>query len=186
MNWIKCKKSEINNLYCVDNLREDWRVMFSVRDYTPTEEESQREDAPDCECLCSAIKGNPSDWDIKQAVIKAQREYDASDEVNCFYVNGKKAWMDKATRVGLVNSMSVLEAAGKTTYTVWFDNTPYTADINIFKNLIATVELYAMECYAVTERHLVEINNLNTKEDCFNYDISAGYPEKMRFDIPAE
>lgn len=182
MNWIKCKKADIDHMYCVDSLREDWRVMFALKDYVP----ENAEDDSDCMCICGSVKGYPSDWDIKQLVIKAQEEYDKSEEVNSFYVNGKLNWLDKATRVGLANSLSVLESAGKRSYTLWFDNTPYTISIAGLKQLLESVELYAMECNAITRQHLAEIENLRTREDYFHYDITAGYPEKLSFELSAK
>jgi hypothetical protein len=49
----------------------------------------------------------------KNKKIQNIKDYDKSDSVNVFYVNGKSAWLDKATRVGLVNSLNMEKSAGK-------------------------------------------------------------------------
>ena len=39
--------------------------------------------------------------------------YDNSNKVNCFYLGEQPMWFDKATRVGLVNSLNIEKAAGR-------------------------------------------------------------------------
>jgi hypothetical protein len=39
-------------------------------------------------------------------------DYDKSEAVNSFTVNNESMWLDKATRVGLVNSTNVAKANG--------------------------------------------------------------------------
>lgn len=165
----------------MDSLQNIYCIYLSTRDI---EEEKVNNKIFNCECLEVTFYGDePSTATIKQSLINLQKEYDSSDEVNIFYINNQPAWMDKATRVGLMNSMNILEQAGQTQYTVWLNNTPYTADIAMFKQVIAAVELYAMQCYAVTEQHLAEIEQLNSREEYLNYKVHTGYPEKLNFTI---
>ena len=55
----------------------------------------------------------------KTAVLSAIAAYDASDSVNAFMLNGQKVWLDKATRVGLMNSTTIAKAMGQATTTLW-------------------------------------------------------------------
>ena len=46
-------------------------------------------------------------------------KYDTSPSVNSFMLNGQKVWLNKATRVGLMNSTSIAKAMGQATTTLW-------------------------------------------------------------------
>ena len=43
--------------------------------------------------------------------------------------------------------------------------------------LLTAVEMYAKKCYDNTQKHYVEINQLETIEDCLAYDITKEYPD---------
>ena len=117
----------------------------------------------------------------KEMLVQLQKEYDKSDEVNCFLFNGEKAWLDKETRVGLVNSCDVREKKGYDDYTVYFNGQAVTLPITVIRQILDDVEEYAMSCYAVTEQHLAEIAALATRKDILEYDITKGYPPKLEF-----
>ena len=117
----------------------------------------------------------------KEMLVQLQKEYDKSDEVNCFLFGGEKAWLDKDTRVGLVNSCDVREKKGHDDYTVYFNGQPVTLPITLIRQILDDVEDYAMSCYAVTEQHLAEIAALATRKDILEYDITQGYPSKLEF-----
>ena len=119
----------------------------------------------------------------KEMLVQLQKEYDKSDEVNCFLFGGEKAWLDKETRVGLVNSCDVREKKGHDDYTVYFNGQPVTLPITVIRQILDDVEDYAMSCYAVTEQHKAEIEALNKRSDILSYDITADYPEKLVFNL---
>ena len=52
----------------------------------------------------------------KRVKVAAIVEYDKSENVNVFELNGMRAWLDKATRVGLVNSLNIEKEAGRTAH----------------------------------------------------------------------
>ena len=59
---------------------------------------------------------------LEQAKVEKIAEitaYDTSDKVNGFVLNGLLVWLDKATRVGLMNSTTIAKAAGQQTTTLW-------------------------------------------------------------------
>ena len=58
------------------------------------------------------------------------KDCDKSDGVNCFYCNGKPAWLDKATRVGLVNSLTMEKAAGRTETVLWLNGEMLTLGVD--------------------------------------------------------
>lgn len=109
--------------------------------------------------------------------------YDTSEEVNSFEVNGIVGWIDRNTRVALLHALDVVEAAGGYNYTVWLNDIPITLPIPIIKNFLSSLELYAIEALNTTNRHLMEVKQLQSVEAVKNYDITEGYPEKIRLNI---
>ena len=49
---------------------------------------------------------------IKSEKIRKIEEYDTSTNVNGFQLNGVTVWLDKATRVGLMNSTTIAKNMG--------------------------------------------------------------------------
>ena len=128
--------------------------------------------------LYSEYLGQCKSQKLKQIV-----DYDNSSEVNSFYINGLSAWLDKATRVGLANSIAIEKAAGKTETTLYLNGIALTIDIEQAQQILATLELYALDCYRKTEEHKATINALSIIEDVEKYDITLGYPEKLQFEL---
>lgn len=58
----------------------------------------------------------------KKIILKQIELYDKSPNVNSFSLDGQEIWLDKATRVGLMNSISIEKAHGKEVSTLWFGN----------------------------------------------------------------
>lgn len=117
----------------------------------------------------------------KVLLEKTVEKYDASDEVNCFYMQGQKMWLDKATRAGLMLRFQAEQAIGNEYTTLWYDGNQYAIPLlDAFKMLYA-LEIYASQCYDNTHRHLAAIQSLQTLGEIENYDYSVGYPEKLSF-----
>jgi hypothetical protein len=112
----------------------------------------------------------------KQAELAA---FDSSSAVNEFTLNGYPMWLDKATRVGLNNSINIEKKAGKTKTTMWFGGIPITVTITVALNLLSQIEIYALDCYNKTAEHAAAIGQLDTLENIMAYDYTTGYPEKL-------
>lgn len=112
-----------------------------------------------------------------------QKEYDSSAEVNCFILNDKKVWLDKSTRVGLFNILNLEKANRIETTTLWFNTISVEVDVDKALTLLTAVEMYAKKCYDNTQKHYVEINQLETIEDCLAYDITKDYPDILNIQI---
>lgn len=125
------------------------------------------------------VPPEPSLEEVKETKIMELLNYDDSENVNLFYYNNIPLWLDKATRVGLVNSCTSLEVAGGQTINIWYNDIYFTLSVSECKRLLAALEVYAIECYNVTAQHKVNIENLTTKEAVQNYDFTVGYPEKL-------
>ena len=111
-------------------------------------------------------------------ILEAQiKNYDTSDEVNSFLINGDKFWLDKATRVGL---MHLANCSSDDLQLVLGDQV-LTIAVDTAKAFLAQLEVYAGQCYLQTQKHLLAINELKTIEDIINYDYTKGYPDKISF-----
>lgn len=119
----------------------------------------------------------------KQAVLNELTAYDASSEVNSFSVNGETAWLDKATRVGLMNSITIVKSLGYKTTTLWFGDIKYVLDCDRAIDLLSQIEMYAMECYNRTAAHRQAIEELTDIADVLQYDFKEGYPNKLEITL---
>lgn len=113
------------------------------------------------------------------AKIEEIVKYDTSSAVNSFSYQGNGMWLDKATRVGLMNSTSIQKAAGETTTTLWLGSYSFTLPVDDVIAMLSQLEIYALECYNVTAQHKVAVAALQTIEAVEAYDITADYPAKL-------
>lgn len=109
--------------------------------------------------------------------------YDTSTSVNGFKLNGNEFWLDKATRVGLMNSTEITKAAGQETTDLWMDDVKLTIPCDTVIKLLSAIELYALECFNTTARHKAEVRKLKTVEEVEKYDIKEGYPKQLEIDL---
>ena len=119
----------------------------------------------------------------KTKKISQIKIYDKSDNVNAFVINGKSAWLDKATRVGLVNSLNMEKSAGRTDTELWLNGEMFKLNIDVALQMLVVLELYAKECYNVTEQHIANVMKLSDVNRIWNYKYNKGYPEKLKFTV---
>jgi hypothetical protein len=111
------------------------------------------------------------------------KQYDKSKFVNAFYVNDKETWLDRNTRASLVNSTNSRIKMGQGTTALWLNGVRYELNCQVLLNLLAQLEVSALNCYDTTETHKANINNLQTIEEVKNYDYKSGYPEKLNITL---
>lgn len=109
--------------------------------------------------------------------------YDTSDKVNGFMLNGLLVWLDKATRVGLMNSTTIAKAAGQQTTTLWLKGIKLVVDCDKAIQLLSALEMYALECFNVTASHKAAVNELTTIEEVEAYDYKTGYPKMLEMNV---
>ena len=119
----------------------------------------------------------------KQLKIAEIDAYDKSSAVNGFVLNGAVVWLDKATRVGLMNSTSITKAMGQPTTTLWLGESKMEVPCDTAIQLLSALEMYALECFNVTAAHKVAVSELATIEEVEKYDITAGYPAQLRMEV---
>ena len=118
---------------------------------------------------------------IKADLIAQITAYDTSEAVNSFTLQGKQMWLPKETRVGLVNSITIEKNAGKEVTGLWHDGVRYELPVDTALQMLAALELYALECYNVTAAHKAAVSALESVEDIVAYDYTTDYPEKLIF-----
>ena len=133
------------------------------------------------------IDGVSSDADVlqraKEAVLAAIEAYDTSSSVNGFILNGERVWLDKATRVGLMNSTQIVKAMGQKTTTLWFGGMQIEVNCDKAIGLLSALEMYALECFNVTAAHKKAVAELNTVEEVLGYDYTKGYPKQLKMEV---
>lgn len=119
----------------------------------------------------------------KRKVLDAIDAWDKGDEVNVFYVNGRASWLDKATRVGLVNSATMCKEAGEEKMPLWLGDKRYEIACDKVLGILRQIELYAMACYNATAQHRDAVESLDNAEGVLAYDYRDGYPDKVSIEL---
>lgn len=119
----------------------------------------------------------------RQALVGQIERYDKSDAVNSFTLAGKRMWISKDTRVGLMNSIGIEKEAGKSATMLWFDGVRYEIPVDAAIRMLNVLEIYALGCYNVTHSHLAMAKELQSVEEIRTYDYTVGYPEMPVFTI---
>ena len=119
----------------------------------------------------------------QKMVLAEIEKHDTSPAVNGFMLNGLRVWLNKDTRVGLMNSTSIAKAMGKKTTTLWFGGMQIEVNCDKAIGLLSALEMYALECFNVTAAHKKAVAELNTVEDVLGYDYTKGYPKQLKMEV---
>lgn len=121
--------------------------------------------------------------EAKKMLLAEIDAYDKSSAVNGFLLNGAVVWLDKATRVGLMNSTSITKVMGQPTTTLWLGESKMEVPCDTAIQLLSALEMYALECFNVTAAHKKAVSELTSIEEVEKYDITAGYPAQLRMEV---
>ena len=119
----------------------------------------------------------------KKEKLEAILAYDTSSDVNGFMLNGNKVWLDKGTRLGLMNSIQITRDMGQDTTTLWFDGYKLEVRCDMAIMLLSSLEMYALECFNVTAAHKKAVSELTTIEEVEAYDYKVGYPKQLDINL---
>lgn len=179
MRWFNCKKEEFISLECINSKTDKHILRLSPnRNFTP-----EGESKDDIRFIPIYVNNKPNIKEIKELLLSLQAEYDNSAEVNSFYLNGKRVWLDKATRVGLFNILNLEKSNGIDVTTLWFNTMSVKINVDKALTLLTAVEIYAKKCFDNTQKHYIEIKQLESIEDCLQYDITACYPDILNITL---
>lgn len=158
---------------------EDTRRIATARYSSEPTEEQVQTDFAEWKARYTALLLNAA----KQRKLQEITDYNDSDSVNGFYINGAKVWVDAETRVKGVNGAKAKQTLGATTMSQWLGGQEFTLSPSMAVMLYAQIESYALDCQNVTEQHKSAVLALNTVEEVEAYDITQGYPEMLSFTI---
>lgn len=150
-----------------------------LNDILTSGEQASMEEIKD---ICEGLGAEPLEY-MRKAMLYYIEKYDTSSSVNGFELNGMQTWLDKATRVGLVNSINVTQRAGGQKIELWLGNYKLELDCNKAIELLFKIEMYAMNCFNVTSIHKKQVSEFSNIEDFLNYDYKSGYPDKLIINI---
>lgn len=119
----------------------------------------------------------------QKMVMEQIDKYDTSPSVNGFMLNGLRVWLNKDTRVGLMNSTQIAKGMGQTTTTLWFGGMKMEVDCDKAIGLLSALEMYALECFNVTAKHKAAVEKMQTVEEVLGYDYTQGYPEQLKMEV---
>ena len=153
------------------------RVDSTFLDYTIVTSEDKNKAENSCKYEGKTLE------EAKEKLIAEITDYDTSDKVNGFMLNGLLVWLDKATRVGLMNSTTIAKAAGKQTTTLWLGGMKLVVDCDKAIQLLSALEMYALECFNVTASHKAAVGELTTIEEVEAYDYKADYPKMLEMSV---
>ena len=109
--------------------------------------------------------------------------YDTSSSVNGFMLNGLLVWLDKATRVGLMNSTTIAKDAGQKTTTLWLGEVKLEVECDKAIQLLSALEMYALECFNVTAALKKAVSELKTIKEVEAFDVTADYPKQLEMKL---
>jgi len=140
------------------------------------------------DCALTAIEvPEPTLEQVKAEKIRQLLAYDRSPAVNSFTLFGNEMWLDRNTRMSLMQTALILEQAGETKTTLWTEGDnqmPIEVSLLELQYILSILEIYAKKCYDVTAQHKYNIQHMDNKEDILAYDHTANYPDRIIINTP--
>lgn len=121
---------------------------------------------------------------LEEAKVKKVADitaYDDSDAVNQFYVNGVGVWYKPAERAVIKMGVTASQSVGRESYEVTYGGQSVSVPCEAALAILAQVEVYALDCLSVTNKHKAAVEALATIGEVEAFDITADYPEKLSF-----
>jgi hypothetical protein len=120
---------------------------------------------------------------VRNLLLEYITEYDKSSNVNSFYLNGTESWLDRDTRVSLMNSTNIQKSMSLDTVTLWLNTMSLEINCDLAIQMLSQLEVYALKCYNKTAEHKANVIKLEGIDEMISYDYTIGYPEKLTFTI---
>lgn len=118
---------------------------------------------------------------FKEYRIDEIDEYDTSDAVNNFVLDGISGWFSRDLRVSLRDRYSIEQENGKTTTTIWINDQNIDISIDNAISFLSQLELYAVQCYDVTAAYKQVVNACSTIAEVGAIDITTNYPTIIEY-----
>lgn len=158
---------------------EDTRRIATARYASkPTEEQAQT-DFAEWKARHTALLLNAA----KQRKLDEIIDYNTSDNVDAFLLNGEKHWLTRDERAMAKLSTEARQRLGHYTTEQCLGGKFYTIPCDTLLTMLARLEDYALSCFNYAIRQQAEVNAITSLEEVENYDVTKGYPEMLTFTI---
>lgn len=114
-----------------------------------------------------------------EAKVVEIKEYDNSEAVNSFRLNGMSAWINREDRIGTRRAIELDVANGLTESEIWLNGLKMVVNCQLALKLLDAVGHYAYQAYNVTQTHLFNVKGLKSVEEVEKYDYTTNYPPKL-------
>lgn len=163
-----------------EEVDENGMIQVATAKYThkPTEEEVTLDYQWHVETLDKMI--------LEQAKLRKKKEinnYNTSENVDSFYLNGEKHWLTLDERKAAELSTKAHITLGHETTEQCLGGVFYTIPCESLIYMLAELEIYALECLNHAKRQIAEVSEMTDIEAVEKYDVTKGYPEMLRFEL---
>lgn len=163
-----------------EEVDENGMIMVATAKYThrPTAEEISEDYQWHTETLDKMM--------LEQAKLAKTREiteYNSSENVDGFYLNGVKHWLTLDERKAAELSTKAHITLGHETTEQCMGGVFYTIPCESLIYMLAELEIYALECLNHAKRQEAEVMTITDIEAVEKYDVTKGYPEMLRFEL---
>ncbi|WP_278996337.1 hypothetical protein [Prevotella disiens] len=114
-----------------------------------------------------------------EAKVAEIKEYDNSEAVNSFSLNGMSAWINREDRIGTRRAIELDVANGLPESEIWLNGLKMVVNCQLALKLLDAVGHYAYQAYNVTQTHLFNVKGLKSVEEVEKYDYTTNYPPKL-------
>lgn len=158
---------------------EDVRRIATARYASKPTEEQVQTDFAEWEARHTALLLNSA----KQCKLQEITAYNTSDNVDAFLLNGEKHWLTLDERKAAELSTKAHITLGHETTEQCLGGVFYTIPCESLIYMLAELEIYALECLNHAKRQEAEVMAMTDIESVENYDVTAGYPEMLKFEL---
>lgn len=113
--------------------------------------------------------------------LAALYNYDISESVSSFSIDGTSTWIDKGERSNILQGLQSEQRAGVAVSYIRFINIGLKLILPVATciGIIDAIEIYSKLCFDCTKSHEDSIKALNSIEEIELYDFTVGYPVKL-------
>ena len=185
-------EDEIDPEYWAGKIGETYSDFLEGKWVKLSEEQAQfHEEHPNAsvyDVLRMELPTTPSELEMaKRYKIADIEAYDNSENVNGFNVSygndTMSVWFTPSERANYRSSIEAAELLEVENLQMYVSDIAVTIPVQQAKMMLAQIQLYADQCFIVTKQHKAAVEALENVDDVENYDITAGYPQKLTFTI---
>jgi hypothetical protein len=121
----------------------------------------------------------------KAEMIQKIDDYDDSENVNGFKINGQEAgWFTPEERSNYRSSIDAAKLLGIETLSFFIGDNLLEVTPAQGEYMLAQIQLYADQCFIVTKEHKIAVEALDDVEAIDAFQYTEGYPEQIDFTYP--